>query len=112
MKTSKTGFWKSIALQFRELTERTDYGKDFRIYGKVCICFIAEVKLHTLFEINTWGWGREGRERRALLFEVDKDALRFAERDKNHPGMFRTESQSFYPRGCLREERAVLMSGG
>ena len=32
------------------------------------------------------------------MFDIDKDALRFAERDKNHLGVFRMESKCFYPR--------------
>lgn len=42
--------------------------------------------------------GGGGRGRRGLLFDIDKDALRFAERDKNHLGVFRMESKCFYPR--------------
>ena len=44
-----------------------------------------------------------------LLFDIDKDALRFAERDKNHLGVFRMESKCFYPRVVWKEERAVLL---
>lgn len=43
-------------------------------------------------------WGGGGRGRGGLLFDIDKDALRFAERDKNHLGVFRMESKCFYPR--------------
>ena len=55
------------------------------------------------------GGGRGGRGRRGLLFDIDKDALRFAERDKNHLGVFRMESQCFYPRVVWKEERTVLL---
>ena len=42
------------------------------------------------------------------MFEIDKDALRFAETDKNHSGVFRMESQCFYPRGCLKRGKGRI----
>ena len=88
-----------ITEKISEHTERSVYVLSLRLS-----CTQEYAHKITLFKINTWGcvcW----RGRRGLLFDIDKDALRFAERDKNHLGVFRMESKCFYPRVVWKEER-------
>lgn len=90
-----------ITEKISEYTERSVY--------VLCPSLRLSCTQDQAFKINTLGCGgREGRGRRGLLFQTDKDALRFAERDKNHSGVFRMESQCFYPRGCLERGKSHI----